>query len=94
MTTWGNWKTWAILIKDPETGDYTRLIAAFSTRKLCEEYINFKKEQCFFETGSMDEAENRWGMNNFLIDYTMLLDRATIVQEFYPVDFGRDWSNV
>lgn len=88
---WSHWKPWAILRKNSATGDYNRLVAFFLSRELCEEYISMKKERHFFDTGSMDDAENEWGMQNFLIDYSMLMDRKSIANNF-EIKFG-DWCH-
>lgn len=89
-TVWINWKTWSILRKSAN-GEYNDHVATFGDRHRCEEYLNMKKEQHFFDTGSMDEAEKEWGMQNFLIDYTMILNRSTIARNFTKITF-EEWN--
>lgn len=84
---WKNWKTYTIFRKNNE-GKFVTHVASFGSRKLCEDYLKYRKEKCFFETGSMEEAEEKWGMQNFLIDYSLVLDRQTICQNFDNIDFS------
>lgn len=82
-----NSKMWNVLKKGEEKpGSY----AAFPSRKQAIEWLNYKKEQHFFETGNMEQAEEKWGLNNFRFEETMVIYRNSIVDNF-RVDFN-DWN--
>lgn len=83
MNKCAGWKTWVIYrpVKDAEGKDRQFFVASFARRTECEEYLEFKKEQHFFETGSMDEAEKQWGKHNFIVDYCYVMDRVTTMQQ-------------
>ncbi len=82
-----NSKMWNILRKGEENPSS---YAAFPSRKKAIEWLNFKKEQYFFETGSMEEAERNWGVDNFRFEETMVIYRNSIVDNF-NVDFN-NWN--
>jgi hypothetical protein len=71
------WKTWVIYRSEDTT-----IVGCFPNRSLCREYLKFKKEQYFFETGSMEDAEKEWGEENFIIDYSLTLDRVTVFSNY------------
>lgn len=79
------WRTWSILQKNDE-GKYGLHVATFATRTECRNYLKFKKEEHFFSTGSMEEAESMWNEDNFLIDYSLVVDRVSITNNFNSFD--------
>lgn len=72
-------KMWNILSKDGKN-----TYGAFGSRRVAIEYLNMKKEQHFFETGNMEEAEQKWGVDNFRFEENMMLDRGTTMRKFAP----------
>lgn len=64
--------------------------ATFSSRKLCIEWLKFKKEQHFFETGSMEEAERIWGIDNFRFEQEAVIQRQELFKNFNPK--MEDWD--
>jgi hypothetical protein len=82
-----NSKMWNVLRKGEENGG---AYAAFTSRKFAIEWLNFKKEQHFFETGNMEEAEELWATDNFRFEESMVIYRNSIVDNF-KVDFN-DWN--
>lgn len=78
MNSFSIWRTWTIYRADTNQP----IVGSFNKRSLCREYLKFKKENCFFETGSMDEAEAQWGESNFIIDYSITIDRTSVFKNF------------
>jgi hypothetical protein len=64
-------------------------IASFPTRQRCHEYMKFQKEQYFFTTGSMEDAEEQYGENSYYIEYGFALVQTCVAT--YNVNFS-DWA--
>lgn len=63
-------------------------VASFPTRQRCHEYMKFQKEQHFFNTGSMEGAEEEYGENSYYIEYGFAINQTCIAT--YDVKFS-DW---
>jgi len=71
--------------------DMDRCLGTFITREDCIEYIEFKKEQMFFETGNMDESNKKWDVQNFVFDNSFCLNRNSILSNFPNIELDK-WS--
>lgn len=80
--SWNNWKTWSICHKDKPLA----AIGFFQKKSDCHEYIRLKREQKLFEYGCVNDEVSYWDDDNFIIDYTMTLDRATVCK-YFNIDF-------
>lgn len=66
--------------------------SAFSTRKMASEYIKMKREQHFFETGSMESAEQEWGESNFRFERVFALTENSIMN--IPGGLKPNWTEI
>lgn len=66
--------------------------SAFSTRKMASEYIKMKREQHFFETGSMESAEAEWGESNFRFERVFTLTENSIMN--IPRRLKPNWTEI
>ena len=83
---WNGYYAWSIVDRnDNKTG----VGGAFASRKQCIEYLNYKKEQHFFETGSMELAEEKWGIDNFNFEQCFVLNRETVLDKFPKIDLNK-----
>ena len=64
-------------------------VASFPTHQRCHEYMKLMKEQHFFNTGSMDDAEEQYGENLYYIEYGFALNQPCVAK--YDVKFS-DWK--
>lgn len=81
------WKIYNIVHKRAKGTFY----GAFATTEECNDFLKFKKEEHFFNTGNLIEADELWNPNNFIFDYGFSLDRNTIATTFIDVDFS-EWK--
>jgi hypothetical protein len=81
---WTNWKTWSICHKNSPN----RACGFFQRKSQCYEYLELKREHALFQYGCVNDEVTYWDKDNFIIDYTMTLDRETVCQHFKP-DFTR-----
>jgi hypothetical protein len=81
------WLTWSILGKN----DKSKHLASFGSRQQCIKYLNYRKEECFFETGSMESAEEKWGLDNFVFEQTALINRESMLKHLPNIDLN-SWS--
>lgn len=63
-------------------------VASFPTHHRCHEYMKFRKEQLFFDTGNMEEAEKEYGQSQYYIAYSFALEQSSIA--LFAVNFS-DW---
>lgn len=82
------YKTWSIIHND---SNQDRHMGSFVSRKKCIEYLKYRKEQHFFETGSMEEAEREWGLDKFKFEQTFVIPQDNVLRNFRGVDLN-DWS--
>lgn len=82
------YRTWSIIYND-STGDHH--IGSFESRKRCIEYLKYRKELLFFDTGSMEEAERQWGLDNFKFEQTLVIPQDNVLSNFKGVDLN-NWN--
>jgi len=73
MSHVSGYKVYNILLK--ENDDF---VASFSTQQRCHEFMKMLKEQHFFDTGSMDDAEEEYGENSYYIEYGFSLTQTSV----------------
>lgn len=88
MSTFTGYHYWAIYTKD----EVPELRACFATRRICVDWLKHKKEEAFFETGSMETAKKLWGEHNFRFEEVFVMTRKSFVNNFDPVNFSEKWN--
>jgi hypothetical protein len=58
-------------------------IAAFWSKAKCWQYIDFMKQEVFFATGSMEEAEKAWDRNRYTVERTVVCSKKDTAKYFY-----------
>jgi len=46
---------------------YDKIVGIFGSPELCHQYMKFLKEDCFFNTGSMETAEQTYGEDSYIL---------------------------
>ena len=69
------------------TGGY---IASFPRQKYCHQFVKLMKEQHFFNNGSMDAAEEKWGENTYYIEYGVVIPQSCVATQFENANFS-EW---
>jgi hypothetical protein len=85
--SWKGYHVWNIIEKETGRG----MLCAFLSRKECVDWLNLMKEQHFFETGSMEDAEEKWRLDKFTFEQSLLLRRETVMEHFPLVDLN-NWD--
>ncbi len=85
MTGYGMW----LIYRNDSGKSFGR---AFSTRKMASEYIKIKREQHFFETGSMESAEAEWGASNFRFERVFVLPESSLMKA--PGGLKPNWTEL
>jgi hypothetical protein len=83
MPTTEGFKVYNIHCK--KSGDYW---ASFGTQQRCREYMKFMKEKHFFDTGSMESAEEEYGEDSYYIEYGLALNQTSVAS--WNVNFS-EW---
>lgn len=90
MSTYRGHYLWSIRKKDDDSNVYA--YACFASRKACLDWLKMKREEAFFETGSMDYAEEKWGDNNFSFEEVFAIDRQSFIRNFGSDHLGVKWN--
>lgn len=88
MSTFTGYHFWGIYTKD----ETPKLRGCFFTRQLCVDWLKHKKEEAFFETGSMETAEEQWGEDNFRLEEVFVINRQSFVDNFDFSNFSKKWN--
>lgn len=88
MSTFTGYYLWSIITKDEEP----RIFACFGTRKACLNWLKMRREEAFFETGSMDYAEEKWGVDNFKFEEVFVMNRESFIKNFGSENLGVKWD--
>lgn len=81
---------WGIYVRKRLNHKNDLPIAAFPSQRLCRQYIAMRREFHFFECKSMDEAEEEWGDDKFIIDRTATFSRQNAYKQFGDPTEWRD----
>jgi hypothetical protein len=73
MSKLSGYKVYNILLKENDG-----FVASFGTQQRCHEFMKMLKEQHFFDTGSMDDAEEEYGENSYYIEYGFSLIQTSV----------------
>lgn len=90
MSSFNGHYSWNILRKDENT--HVHAYACFGSRRACLDWLKMKREEAFFETGSMDYAEEKWGDDKFKFEEVFVIDRESFIRNFGSEYIGVKWN--
>jgi hypothetical protein len=73
MSQVNSYKVYNIIFKENDG-----FVASFGRQQRCHEFMKMMKEQHFFDTGSMDDAEEEYGENSYYIEYGFALTQTSV----------------